>query len=111
MFVEFLSNPSVRGQGWTANYTSTITTGIDEELLKANFNFYPNPTVGIFMVNSGFESSATIEIIDLLGKKVLKTFQITKGSNQIDASSLSSGIYLIKLKIGDGYHIERLVIN
>lgn len=111
MYVEFLSNPSVRGQGWTANYTSTITTGIDEALLKANFNFYPNPTEGIFTVKSGFESSATIEIIDLLGKKVLKTFQITKGANQIDASSLSSGIYLIKLKIGDGYHIERLVIN
>lgn len=111
MYVEFLSNPSVRGQGWTANYTSTITTGIDEELLKANFNFYPNPTDGIFTVNSGFESSATIEIIDLLGKKVLKTFPITKGTNQIDASSLSSGIYLIKLKISDGYHIERLVIN
>ena len=111
MYVEFLSNPSVRGQGWTANYTSTITTGIDEELLKANFNFFPNPTDGIFAVNSGFESSATIEIIDLLGKKVLKSFQITKGTNQIDASSLSSGIYLIKFKIGDGYHIERLVIN
>lgn len=111
MYVEFLSDPAVRGQGWTANYTSTITTGIDEALLKANFNFYPNPTDGIFIVNSGFENSATLEIYDVLGKQVLKTFKINKGANQIDASELSKGIYMIKFKIGDGYHSERLVIN
>lgn len=111
MYIEFLSNPSVRGQGWTANYTSTITTGIDEALLKANFNFYPNPTVGIFTVNSGFENPATIEIFDVLGKQVLSTFKIHKGENQIDASELSKGIYMIKFKIGDGYHSERLVIK
>lgn len=111
MYVEFLSDPAVRGQGWTANYTSTITTGIDEALLKANFNFYPNPTDGIFTVNSGFENPATIEIFDVLGKQVLSTFKINKGSNQIDASELSKGIYMIKFKIGDGYHSERLVIN
>ena len=111
MYVEFLSDPAVRGQGWTANYTSTITTGIDEALLKANFNFYPNPTDGIFTVNSGFENSATLEIYDVLGKQVLKTFKINKGANQIDASELSKGIYIIKFKIGDGYHSERLVIN
>lgn len=111
MYVEFLSDPAVRGQGWTANYTSTITTGIDEALLKANFNFYPNPTDGIFTVNSGFENSATLEIYDVLGKQVLKTFKINKGANQIDASELSKGIYMIKFKIGDGYHSERLVIN
>lgn len=111
MFVEFLSDPAVRGQGWTANYTSTITTGIDEALLKANFNFYPNPTDGIFTVNSGFENSGSLEIYDVLGKQVLNTFKINKGANQIDASELSKGIYMIKFKIGDGYHSERLVIN
>jgi hypothetical protein len=111
MYVEFLSDPAVRGQGWTANYTSTITTGIDEALLKANFNFYPNPTDGIFTVNSGFENPATIEIFDVLGKQVLSTFKINKGANQIDASELSKGIYMIKFKIGAGYHSERLVIN
>jgi Zn-dependent metalloprotease len=111
MYVEFLSNPSVRGQGWTANYTSTITTGIDEKLLKANFNVYPNPTNGIFTIKSGFEIPASLEVLDILGKKVLKTFQITKGVNEIDASELSKGIYMIKFAIGDGYHMERLVVN
>ncbi len=88
-----------------------ITTGIDEAFLKANFNFYPNPKDGIFIVNSGFENSSTLEIIDILGKQVLSTFKINKGANKIDASELSKGIYMIKIKIGDGYHSERLVIN
>jgi Zn-dependent metalloprotease len=111
MYVEFLSDPTVRAQGWTANYTSTITSVSDVALLKANFNFYPNPTDGIFTVNSDFENSATLEIIDVFGKQVLKTFIINKGVNQIDASELSKGIYMIKLKIGDDYYTKRLVIN
>jgi len=111
MYVEFLSDPAVRGQGWTADYTSSITTRIDEALLKANFNLYPKPTDGIFTVNSGFEKPATIEIFNVLGKQVLSTFKINKGTNQIDASELSKGIYIIKFKIGDSYHSERLVIN
>ena len=111
MYVEFLSDPAIRGQGWTANYTSTITTGIDGALLKANFSFYPNPTDGIFTVNSGFENPATIEIFDVLGKQVLSTFKINRGANEIDASELSKGIYMIKFNIDNGYHSERLVIN
>ncbi len=111
MYIEFLTDPEVRGQGWSANWTSTTTSGIEEALFKANFNFYPNPTDGIFTVNSGFENSASIEIFDMLGKQVIKPFLINKGINQIDASELSKGIYMIKFNIGDGYHSERLVIN
>lgn len=111
MYVEFLSNPSVRGQGWVANYTSTITTEIDEAFLKANFSFYPNPTEGSFTVNSGFENLGTLEISDILGKKILKTFQIKQGANQIDAVGLNKGVYLIKFKIGDSSQNERLVIE
>ena len=111
MLVEFLSDPAVRGQGWTAKYSSKIMTGIGDALFKSNFSLYPNPTNGIFTVNSGFEMPATIEIFDILGKKVLKTFAIRSGTNQIDASELSKGVYMLKFKIGVDCHSERLVIN
>lgn len=111
MYVEFVSDPAIRRQGWTANYTSTFTTSIDEAFLKNNFKLYPNPTSGIFTINSGFENSATLEIIDVLGKKVLNTFNINKGINQIDVSKLCKGVYFIKLKVGYEYHTERLIIQ
>lgn len=111
MYVEFVSNVSNRKQGWTANYT-TLTTGIDENnFVKQNLKVFPNPTNGIFTVSSEFDENVTLEILDVLGKQVLKTYKLNKGINQINASELSKGVYMIKFKIGNVYHSERLVIN
>jgi cubilin len=111
MYVEFISDPAVRADGWIANYTSTIVTGINEALIKQNLKIFPNPTEGIFTITSDFESSGSLQILDILGKQVLRTYDINKGENEIDASELTKGIYLLKIKIGDGYHSERLILN
>lgn len=111
MFVEFLSDPAVRGQGWTANYTSTISTGIESTYLNSNINIYPNPTDGIFTVNLGIDNNATLKIYDILGNQVLKTYSINQGKNQIDASDLSNGIYIIKLYIDGEIITQKLVLN
>lgn len=111
MYVEFVSDPAVRGDGWTANYTSTIITGIGEDIIGQNLKMFPNPTEGIFTINSGFADSMTLQIMDVLGKRVLKTYIINKGPNEIDASELSKGIYLAKFRIGDSYHTERLIFH
>lgn len=111
MLVEFLSDPAIRGQGWTAKYSSKIMSGISDALFNANFSLYPNPTNGMFTVNSGFEMPATIEIFDVLGKQVLKTFEIRNGTNQIDATELSKGVYMLRFKIGADCRSERLVMN
>lgn len=110
MYVEFLSDPALRGNGWSANYTSSITTGIDKSVLSKYLKIFPNPTSGIFTIESCFENSVEIQILDLSGKVVQTIQTIYCGTNQIDASELSKGIYLIKLNYGIGYHIERLVI-
>lgn len=111
MYVEFLSDPALRGNGWTANFTSTITTGIDESMLNEYLKIYPNPTNGIFTIESCFENSVEVQILHLSGKVVQAVQKLQSGTNQIDASELSKGIYLIKINYGTGYHIERLVIN
>lgn len=110
MYVEFITNPSVRAQGWTANYT-TQTTGISENFISKNLNIFPNPTNGIFTVSSEFDETVTLEILDVLGKQVLKTYSLSKGANQINASELSKGVYLVKFKVGVNYHTERLILN
>jgi len=111
MYVEFVSDPAIRGQGWSANYTSTISTGIQATSIQASIFLYPNPTAGIFIVNSVLENTIELEICDLLGNQVLKSLKINKGTNQIDASGLSKGVYLIKLKNGAGCFIQKLVID
>ena len=110
MFVEFLSDPALRANGWTANYNSIIT-GVGENSLKQNLKIYPNPTSGLFKVESMFDSPLTIEITDLLGQQVFQLYSLSKGIHQLDVSNLSKGTYLIKFKIDNSMYVERLILN
>lgn len=110
MYVEFMSDPAVRANGWTANYNSIIT-GIDENSFKQKFKIYPNPTSGLFKVESMFDSPSTIEITDLLGQQILQLHSLSKGIHQLDVSNLSKGTYLIKFKVDNSIYVERLILN
>lgn len=111
IYIEFLSGQSIRGEGWAANYTSTITTGFEDPLSKENLNVFPNPTDGLFVVNSTFQLPIKLQVFDMLGRQALKTHEINKGENTIDGRELSKGLYILKFKIADTYYVERLIIK
>lgn len=90
---------------------SVTVTGIEEVFLKKNLKIFPNPTDGIFTINSDFDETITFQILDVLGKQVLKTYNLNKGTNQINASELSKGVYLMKFQIGVNIYTERLILN
>jgi Zn-dependent metalloprotease len=110
MFVEFLSDPAERDNGWTANYTST-TVGIEESFLSNNLTVFPNPTNGVFTIQSDNDQNIEVLIMDVLGKQVYQTYVISKGTNEIDASSLSKGVYLLKFEMDKKQGVKRLIIN
>jgi Zn-dependent metalloprotease len=89
---------------------SYTMTGINE-IETTHFLIYPNPNDGKFKVESNIESIVNLEIHDVLGKQVLKTYQITKGENFLDVSELSKGVYMIVLHEGNNYHVEKLIIQ
>jgi len=111
MYVEFLSDPALRANGWVANYTSTLTTGINENQVGQNISIYPNPSNGLFTIKSNFEGSVTYEITDILGKQIYKTDKLIKGENTIDASSFNKGVYLIKFEYNNGRYVQKLIID
>jgi Zn-dependent metalloprotease len=111
MFIDFVSDPSIREQGWTASYTSSTVTGVGDAMMKEKLQIFPNPTEGLFTVQSEFDEVITFQLIDMMGKQVVETNKINKGRNQIDASELNKGVYLIKLTIGDTSYVEKLVIE
>lgn len=110
MFIEFSSNSSVRGEGWTASYTSSIATGIAQDFNPELFKIYPNPATQYVMVHSNNEESR-LQILDVWGKAVLENFHLKKGDNRIDTSTLSKGIYLVRYYTDDETYTERLMIN
>jgi Zn-dependent metalloprotease len=110
MYVLFLSDEAVRNNGWNASYNST-TLGINDISLNENIKIYPNPTTGIFSIQSTLDENIKVEIFDILGKQVLKTYIVGKGINSIDASDLSKGIYLLKLINEKHSTTQKLIIE
>jgi beta-galactosidase len=75
------------------------------EVLKTNvsildkldfFHIYPNPTNGMFIVESSIKFVVKYEVLDITGKSILKG-EFSENSNKIDFSEKETGIYILKI--------------
>lgn len=73
------------------------------------FKMFPNPVYGD-QVNFIVSDAATITIYNVLGKLV-STSKITKNSNVVNISTLTSGIYLVKIQSEKQYIAKKLIKN
>jgi len=81
---------------------------------EGNVSVYPNPTRGEFSVsfNTNEVVNASVEMYDLTGRKVLTQNLTTKeGLNEttFNAHSLSSGVYMLRISIGDRVTTTKVV--
>lgn len=89
------------GHSDTLNTTIEVgITSVDEVDLESHgISIYPNPTSGSITL-SGLSKFDRIRIHDLSGRLVREV--LDNGSNEIDASDLESGIYLIQVSYANG---------
>jgi hypothetical protein len=81
----------------------------ESKLLK-KLNAFPNPTSGTVTLKLSGESDKNVEVYNLLGEKVMSlTLQST--NNTIDLSSLSNGIYTIKVNSKEGDFQNKVILN
>jgi hypothetical protein len=73
--------------------TVSPCSGIEENRGGLSFNVYPNPSTGIFQVNSDRKES--IHVFDVLGRDVHHQ-QLSEGTNTLNLSQLAPGRYIIK---------------
>ncbi len=89
----------------------SMTTAQDKQPIvqKTELNFYPNPVSDgkVFITSSVTASNKEVEIFDVLGKSVLKTTVV----RELTISSLSPGVYLIKIKEGENSVTRKLIIK
>jgi hypothetical protein len=72
-------------------------------------NFYPNPVSnGKIYLTSNTTSTKEVEIFDVLGKSV---FKVSTASKEINISSLSTGVYIIKIKEGEVSATRKLIVK
>lgn len=74
---------------------------------KDVFSLYPNPVTDVLNINSKTEVS-NVTIYDILGKQIISQSP-NMNSPQIDMSSLSAGVYMVKVTVGDSSKTFKIV--
>ncbi|NDP19540.1 MAG: T9SS type A sorting domain-containing protein [Paludibacter sp.] len=101
-FADILKN----GSPGIENYLSTAVTEIE----TLNNNIHPNPTTGVFFINTD-QSDVQIELIDLQGR-ILKHINLNSvGEHVIDITGLPAGIYFVKKVANGERRIEKLIVK
>jgi M6 family metalloprotease-like protein len=107
-----LSNVTITGNGETFNVTviqAEQTEQIMVEVAKTgNFKLYPNPVGDILNIVRATAGKARVEIFNSMGLMV-KSFEINEIKNEINLSTLTSGVYFIKLSDNRNSSVQRFV--
>lgn len=78
---------------------------------KPGFDIYPNPVSGELNVSSETEIN-NIELYTLTGKKILSLTSINNQTVKIDVTTVTSGIYVLKLSDRNGHtSVEKIMIK
>lgn len=86
------------------------SVGIFSNSIFKQLRAFPNPTNGTVTLQLTGESDKNVEVYNMLGEKVLSlTLQST--NNSIDLSSLSNGIYTIKVNSKEGDFQNKVILN
>ncbi|WP_435415987.1 T9SS type A sorting domain-containing protein [Polaribacter aestuariivivens] len=104
-FVNKITGSSTGNNDRTIYYYNGATASV-EDFTALNFKAYPNPTNGIFTIDTANFEVERIDLFNILGKKVFSTNQ-----KQVDITSLSQGFYLLKVQTKEGKVASKRIIK
>ena len=90
----------------------TTPVGISEADKSSMASIYPNPSTGIFTVQFGSPSEkTTIGIYDMVGRLVQEQTIFHSKQATLNMSSLSAGVYSVKIQNETGSFTQRVILN
>ena len=92
---------------WIGPFNST-TLNIVGNTKSQNVNVYPNPNNKIFSIQTSSEIN-TIEVLDVLGSQI-RRFQPNTNLFEINISEKPSGVYFLKVYLGNGNVVTKKII-
>ncbi len=105
LFLNFITNDTIQGQGWEAYYTTSLV-GIEDNNNIFKFNIYPNPCNDVLFIENNSQNISLIEIFNSFGKKM----NIQFCNNQVNTSQYPNGIYYIKFYINQQVYIKKFCV-
>ena len=98
------------GSGYTCAARGVSASG-DGLVVSSDFTMYPNPAKTIISLSvNTLIGSGSIIITDLYGKQI-KAQSLSMGTNIIDVSKLSKGMYLVSTITSEGKTTKKLVVE
>jgi len=86
------------GYGILFKYNDTATTSVQPVKNIASVKLYPNPSNGLFTIQSSVGSGqSSVEVYNALGEQVYKQFTVHSSSFIVDLNNQPNGIYLYRL--------------
>jgi lysyl endopeptidase len=82
------------------------TAGLEDEL-QNSIRIFPNPSTGIFSVESGLDA-VKYDIYNLSGK-LIKSGNFINGTSQINLEAVSNGLYLLNLSVNELQITKKLI--
>lgn len=95
--------------GSCSAFSDAFVTGIKDLNSIAEINILPNPTSGLFTINTDFKELIDVQITNVLGQEVIQDFSFTRNTN-IDLTDASNGMYIVRLS-SDAYVSSYYVIK
>ena len=102
---------TVTQNGCTGSATQSIIvencSSLQEQTLS--YSIYPNPSTGIFTINSSAE--VLISILSIDGRRLIDKQVFTKGTGIIDCSDFAKGQYVILITTEKSSSIEKILLE
>lgn len=83
----------------------TLSTDV---FARSTVGLYPNPSSDFINISTDVEITS-VEVFNMLGKRVSSLSELT--NNRLDVSSLSKGIYILRLSSGNSSIAKKIVKN
>lgn len=88
----------------------TVTGLSTEDFSKSNFSIFPNPSAGIFTIQTKNPiNNANLTVADMNGRIVYQTNAKNLDSKTIDLNNLSNGIYILNISNANYNYLQKLV--
>ena len=93
----------------TPAFCLTSVNEIDNNIF---FNMYPNPASNNVTVNlvDGL-NNVFVELVDMQGRLIASYSNVTGASVEVDLSSVSNGVYFIKVNSEGTIQTEKLIVE
>jgi hypothetical protein len=82
---------------------------VNGHYLASKFTIFPNPTRDVFFIKNE-KGDGRVQLLNLDGKILLEK-NLTLGFNEFSTADLEHGFYFLKIKIGDSFFVEKMVVQ